>query len=107
MSKESPSPEDSSPRKEEVAGDRASVALSEGDSSSARSSLSISSYAFPLPDDFDIKRYENEKAVAKVIQIQSFLRQVSVQQHFNLICASNVCFFASSPFSNALMLLIR
>ena len=85
MSKTPPSPEDSSPRKGEVVGDRASVALSEGDTSSARSSMSISSYAYPLPDDFDIKKYETESALAKIIKIQSFLRQVSVQQHYNLI----------------------
>lgn len=87
MSKTPPSPEDSSPRKGEGGGDRASVALSEGDTSSARSSMSISSYAFPLPDDFDIKRYENEKALANIIKIQSVIRQASVQQHYDLICA--------------------
>lgn len=85
MSTTPPPSGDPSLQKGEGTGERTSVALSEGGSSSARSSLSISGPQWPLPDDFDIKRYETESALAKVIQIQSFLRQVSVQQHYNLI----------------------
>jgi hypothetical protein len=40
---------------------------------------------WPLPDDYDAKHYESESSLSNIVKIQSFLRQVAVTQHYNLI----------------------
>lgn len=65
------------------AGDRLSLAMSDIELAASASSLSLSA---SLPEDFDIKHYETDENVEKVTKIQSFIRKVSVLQHYNLIC---------------------
>ena len=58
----------------------------EGGLSSSRSSLSISGPVWSVPEDFDAKHYEKPSNLANIVKIQAFIRQQSVQQHYNLIC---------------------